>query len=124
MQTAEPCGQEAPLKEVLMTLGFKESQLEDLHNMEAVIWRLNLQSGEPFDSFCGDFWRVAVAHFWEDAKIETENFSDTTKLAIEICQQRRLPRDLGPRRGSFNHQGRAAKWWRSGCLGARGSPAP
>ena len=27
-----------------------------------------------------------------------DNFSDTTKLAIEICQQRRLPWDLRPRR--------------------------
>ena len=45
------------------------------------------------------FWGVAVAHFWKDARIERENFSDTTKLAIEICQQRRLPWDLEPRRG-------------------------
>ena len=45
MQAAKPCPQEEPLKEVLLTLGFKESELTDLHNMEydgekAVEWRL------------------------------------------------------------------------------------
>ena len=40
MQSAGPCGQEAPLKEVLMTLGFGESQLENLHDVEGVQWRL------------------------------------------------------------------------------------
>ena len=65
MQAVEPCGQEAPLKEVFLTLGFPESELTDLHNMEAVKWRL----------FCGvatllivlhGFWGVAVAYFWEE----------------------------------------------------------
>jgi len=55
MQSAEPCGQEEPLKEVLLTLGLAESELTDLHNVEGVEWRLNLQSGEPFDSFCMAF---------------------------------------------------------------------
>ena len=40
MQAAEPCLQEEPLKEVLLTLGFSERQLKDLHNMEGVEWRL------------------------------------------------------------------------------------
>ena len=45
MQAAEPCGQEAPLKDVLRTLGLAESKLKDLHNMlwrgyKAVEWRL------------------------------------------------------------------------------------
>ena len=99
MQAVEPCVQEAPLKEVLMTLGLVESDLTDLHDVSGVQWRLNLQSGKPFDSFCVFFFGVAVSHFWEVAKIETENFSNTTKLAIEICQQRRLPSDLRPRWG-------------------------
>ena len=51
MQAAKPCPQEEPLKEVLLKLGFKESELTNLHNMEDVLWRLNLQSSEPFDSF-------------------------------------------------------------------------
>jgi len=36
MQAAKPCPQEKPLKEVLLTLGFKESELTDLHDM---VWR-------------------------------------------------------------------------------------
>ena len=32
MQAVEPCGQEEPLKEVLLTLG--------LHNVYGVVWRL------------------------------------------------------------------------------------
>ena len=40
MQTAEPCPQEAPLKEVLRTLGLAESQLEDLYHVKGVKWRL------------------------------------------------------------------------------------
>ena len=46
MQTAGPCGQEEPLKEVLLTLGLPEPELTDLHNVvsslgrEAVKWRL------------------------------------------------------------------------------------
>ena len=41
MQSAEPCLQEAPLKEVLLTMGFKESKLTDLHNgLYGVNWRL------------------------------------------------------------------------------------
>ena len=82
-----------------------------------------LQSGNSFDSFCVFFLGVAVSHFWEDAKIERENFPDTTKFAIEICQQRRLPWDLRPHRGSLNHRGRAAKWWRSICFDAGSSLA-
>ena len=44
MQSVEPCGQEEPLKEVLLTLGLPESELTDLHNMEkygdkVVTWR-------------------------------------------------------------------------------------
>ena len=122
-QAVETCPQEEPLKEVLLTLGFEESELTDLRNERGVRWRLNLQSGKPFDSFCRGCWGVAVSHYWEDAKIERENFSDTTKLAIEICQQRRLPWDLRPRPGSLN-RGRAAKWWRSVCVRAVRSPAP
>ena len=62
MQTVEPCVQEAPLKEVLLTLGLAESQLTDLHNVvswgeKAVFWRLSLQSGNSFDSFAVIFWR-------------------------------------------------------------------
>ena len=45
MQAAKPCPQEKPLKEVLLTLGFKESELTDLHDMvwrgdKGVKWRL------------------------------------------------------------------------------------
>ena len=101
MQSVETCPQEKPLKDVLRTLGLPESELEDLHNPYFVVWRLFLQSGNSFDSFCMGCWGVAVpvAHFWEDAEIERGNFSNTSKLAIEICQQRRLPWDLRPRLG-------------------------
>ena len=37
-QAVETCGQEAPLKEVLLTLGLPESELTDLHNM-VTVWR-------------------------------------------------------------------------------------
>ena len=66
MQAVEACPQDKPLKEVLLTLGLPESKLTDLHNVEGVEWRLNLQSGQPFDSFCCGCWGVAVSHFWEE----------------------------------------------------------
>ena len=40
MRAAEPCPQEEPLKKVLLTMGFKESKLKDLHKMGGVEWRL------------------------------------------------------------------------------------
>ena len=55
MQAVEPCGQEAPLKEVLLMLGLLESELTDLYEVEGLRWRLNLQSGSSFDSFCMGF---------------------------------------------------------------------
>ena len=103
MQAAEPCPQEEPLKEVLLTLGLPEAELTDLHDVSGVQWRLNLQSGKPFDSFCVFFFGVAVSHFWEVAKIERDNFPDTTKFAIEICQQRRL--HVGPSTTSTTEEG-------------------
>ena len=65
MQAVEPCGQEEPLKEVLLTLGLPESELTDLHNMEeysyggkAVQWRLFCR----VDNFSIVFaWVVGVA---------------------------------------------------------------
>ena len=66
MQAAKPCPQEEPLKEVLGMLGLPEYQLTDLHNMEAVKWRLVCRVANSFDSFCHDFWGVAVAHLWEE----------------------------------------------------------
>ena len=119
MQAVEPCGQEEPLKEVLLTLGLPESELTDMHDVEctvechgekAVKWRLNLQSGKPFDNFCVVFGGSCSPLL---GIFQTQQ---------EICQQKRLPWDLRPRRGSRN-RGRAAKWCRSICFSARSSPA-
>ena len=127
MQAAEPCPQEEPLKEVLQTLGLPESELEDLHNMGAVKWRL----------FCGVATLlivfavvvgggVAVSHFWwEDAKIETGEFFRHNKTCNRNLSAETT--SVGPSTtsgGSLNHRGRTAKWWRSICLGVVWSPAP
>ena len=40
MQAVEPCGQEEPLKEVLLTLGLPKWELTDLRNVGGVQWRL------------------------------------------------------------------------------------
>ena len=56
MQAAKPCPQEEPLKDVLLTLGFKESQLTDLHDVRGVEWRLVCRVANSFDSFCMVFW--------------------------------------------------------------------
>lgn len=40
MQTVETCPQEEALKAVLVKLGYKEEELQDLHAVEGVTWRL------------------------------------------------------------------------------------
>ena len=52
MQNVETCPQEEALKAVLLNLGYKEEELQDLHAVKGVTWRLFLQSGEPFGCFC------------------------------------------------------------------------
>ena len=76
------CPQEEPLKEVLMTLGLAESQLENLHDVRGVAWRLNLQSGKPFDNFCVVFGGSCSPLL---GIFQTQQ---------EICQQKRLLWDL------------------------------
>lgn len=40
MQNVETCPQEEALKAVLLNLGFKEEELQDLHAVTGVTWRL------------------------------------------------------------------------------------
>jgi len=45
------CPQEAALKAVLVELGFKEQQLQDLHAMEGITWMLSSRSSLNLYSF-------------------------------------------------------------------------
>ena len=61
MQAVETCGQEEPLKEVLLTLGLPESELTDLHNMvswgsRVVTWRLFCRVATLSIVFAVIFW--------------------------------------------------------------------
>ena len=49
--TTITCPQEAALKAVLVKLGFKEQQLQDLHAMEGPRWMLSSRSSLRFYSF-------------------------------------------------------------------------
>ena len=68
MQNVETCPQEEALKAVLLNLGYKEEELQDLHAVKGVTWRL--------------FRMVWGAHSWEDM-IETESFRQN-KIACHV----------------------------------------
>lgn len=63
MQTVETCPQDKALKAVLLNLGYKDEELQDLHAVEGVTWRLSCR-----------VVNLSVAHglgcpllkFWED----------------------------------------------------------